>query len=248
MSLRLDKFFNGEFTAGRTTGNNSGVVPDNVLKSDYWIDNSQLAQFRLSGLNTARKYRIGFFGSSSANGWFKGNYTATYTVNGRTVYLNSWENTSKVVYIGDLVPLSGGILYLDFSTTSNAGYGFNGGVIIQEYSDAAGGVVTNSTLDSSDMYLNAVNLNDQIIHVYPNPYRDIINLDFHNQSPSDRITAEVYDLNGRLVARRDYNSLPAGRNILQLSGIEQTRASSVCLVALKVNGKIVSTAKLLRAK
>src|SRR5699024_9734799 len=139
MALRLDKFFNGEFNAGKNTGNNSGVVPDNVLRSAYWVDNSQLAQMRLSGLNTAKRYRIGFVGISSSNGWFKGNYTATYKVNNRTAYLNSWENSTKVVYLGDLVPQSGGILYLDFSTTANALYGFNSGIIIMVYTDAAGG-------------------------------------------------------------------------------------------------------------
>lgn len=248
MALRLDKFFNGEFSAGRTTGNNSGVVPDNVLKSDYWLDNSQLGQLRLSGLNTARRYRIGFFGSSSANGWFKGNYTATYTVNGRTVYLNSWENTTKVVYIGDLVPQSGGILLLDFSTTANAGYGFNGGIIIMEYSDAQGGAVLNSTLDTTDASLNvATTLDpDYNIHAYPNPFRDIINLDFYNHSATDKISAEVYDLTGRLVARQNYNSMPLGRNTIRLMGIESNKATALCLVTLKVNGKIVQTVKLMR--
>jgi fibronectin type 3 domain-containing protein len=246
MALKLTKVFNGEFTAGRRTGNNSGVVPDNVLQSDYWLDNSQISQVTLSGLNNARRYRIGFFGSSSANGWFKDNYTATYTVNGRTVYLNSWENTTKVVYIGDLVPQSGTLL-LDFSTTSNAAYGFNGGLIIMEYSDAAGGAVTNAVLDSTTMYDNVAQANDDAnMHVYPNPFLDVINLDFFNKSAGDRISAEVYDLTGRLVLRQEFSKLPAGKNLLQLRNIEVNKATSLCLVALKVNGKIVQTAKMIR--
>jgi fibronectin type 3 domain-containing protein len=246
MALKLTKVFNGEFTAGRRTGNNSGVVPDNVLQSDYWLDNSQISQVTLSGLNNARRYRIGFFGSSSANGWFKDNYTATYTVNGRTVYLNSWENTTKVVYIGDLVPQSGTLL-LDFSTTSNAAYGFNGGLIIMEYSDAAGGAVTNAVLDSTTMYDNVAQANDDAnMHVYPNPFLDVINLDFFNKSAGDRISAEVYDLTGRLVLRQEFSKLPAGKNLLQLRNIEVTKATSLGLVALKVNGKIVQTAKMIR--
>jgi poly(3-hydroxybutyrate) depolymerase len=246
MALRLDKFFNGEFTAGKSTGNNSGIVPDNVLKSAWWVDRSQLAQMRLSGLNTARRYRIGFFGSSSANGWFKGNYTATYTVNGRTVYLNSWENSTKVVYIGDLVPLSGGILYLDFNTTANAAYGFNSGIIIQEYTDSIGGIVTNSVLDTAGANLVDAMPADYNIHVYPNPYQDIINIDFFNKSTGDDITAEVYDLSGRLILRKEYRTLPAGANTLRLTDISSTKATSVNLVALKVNGRIVKTATVMR--
>jgi hypothetical protein len=246
IDLVLTKFFNGEFNAGRRTGNNSGVVPDNVLQSDYWLDNTQLSQFRLEGLNTSRRYRIGFFGSSSAVGWYKGNYTATYTVKGRTVYLNSWENTTKIVYIGDIVPESNGTVLLDFSTTTNAQYGFNGGIIIMEYSDGTGGTVQNSTLDSA-MTIAPV-LPDYNVKVYPNPFSDLVNLDFNNDVAGNRVSAEVYDLTGRMVYRRDFNGLAAGRNILVLNGIEQTNNTSVCLVALRVNGKVVQTVKLLRNK
>jgi pimeloyl-ACP methyl ester carboxylesterase len=245
IDLVLTKFFNGEFNAGRRTGNNSGIVPDNVLQSDYWVDNTQLSQFRLEGLNTSSRYRIGFFGSSSANGWFKGNYTATYTVKGRTVYLNSWENTTKIVYIGDIVPDANGTLLLDFSTTTNAQYGFNGGIVIMEYSDGTGGTVQNSTLDDQAGTVVPV-IPDYNVKVYPNPFNDLVNLDFNNDVAGNRVSAEVYDLTGRLVYRRDFNGLAAGRNILVLNGIEQTNHTSVCLVALRVNGKVVQTVKLLR--
>lgn len=246
IDLTLTKFFNGEFNAGRRTGNNSGIVPDNVLQSDFWLDNSQVCQFRLDGLNTSRRYRIGFFGSSSAAGWFKGNYTSTYTVKGRTVYLNSWENTTKIVYIGDLIPDAGGKLLLDFSTTSNALYGFNGGIVIMEYSDASGGTVQNSTLDEQPEPNVVPVIPDYKVNVYPNPFNDIVNLDFHNDAAGNRVSAEVYDLTGRLVYRRDFNNLAAGRNILVLNGIEQTKTTSVCVVALRVNGKVVQSVKLLR--
>lgn len=245
IDLTLTKFFNGEFNAGRRTGNNSGVVPDNVLQSDYWLDNTQQSQFRLDGLNTSRRYRIGFFGSSSASGWFKGNYTATYTVKGRTVYLNSWENTTKIVYIGDIVPDAGGTLLLDFSTTANADWGFNGGIVIMEYTDGTGGTVLNSTLDSAGAVI-AQPVDKYNVNVYPNPFTDLVNLDFNNDVAGNKVTAEVYDLSGRIVYRKDFNNLAAGRNILVLKGIEATKTTTVCLVALKVNGQIVRTVKMLR--
>ena len=246
IDLTLTKFFNGEFNAGRRTGNNSGIVPDNVLQSDYWLDNTQLSQFRLDGLNTSRRYRIGFFGSSSAAGWFKGNYTSTYTVKGRTVYLNSWENTTKIVYIGDIVPDAGGTLLLDFSTTANAQYGFNGGIVIMEYTDGTGGTVQNSTLDEQAGTIIEPVTPNYNVKAYPNPFNDLVNLDFMNDAAGNRISAEVYDLTGRMVYRKDFNNLVAGRNILVLNGIDQTQNTSVCLVALRVNGKVVQTVKLLR--
>jgi hypothetical protein len=125
MALTLEKEFNGEFTAGMNTGNNSGVVPDNVLRANYWLDKSQVSEFKVSGLNHSKRYRFGFIGSSGPVNWFRGNYTATYTVHDKTVYLNSWYNTTKIVYIADVAPDADGKVLLDFSTTPEAGYGFN---------------------------------------------------------------------------------------------------------------------------
>jgi hypothetical protein len=134
MALTLEKIFEGEFTGGVNTEKNSGVVPDNVLLANYWLDNEQLSQFRLSGLNHDKRYSVGFIGSSSPREWPKGNYTAKYSIHDRTVYLNSWENRTKVVYINDIAPDPDGKLMLDFSTTPEGSYGFNSGIIIHEYS------------------------------------------------------------------------------------------------------------------
>src|SRR5690606_25153473 len=75
IQIEIEDPFNGEFNAGASTGNNSGIVPDNALLSAYWLDNSQVSTIWLKGLNHTKKYRIGFFGSSSDAGWYKGNYT-----------------------------------------------------------------------------------------------------------------------------------------------------------------------------
>ena len=165
---------------------------------------------------------------------------------GRTVYLNSWENTTKIVYIGDIVPNAGGTLLLDFSTTANAQYGFNGGIVIMEYTDGTGGTVQNSTLDEQAGTTIEPVIPNYNVKVYPNPFNDLVNLDFMNDAAGNRISTEVYDLTGRMVYRKDFNNLVAGRNVLVLNGIDQTQNASVCLVALRVNGKVVQTVKLLR--
>jgi fibronectin type 3 domain-containing protein/pimeloyl-ACP methyl ester carboxylesterase len=250
ISLTCTKVFNGEFNAGGNTGANTGVVPDAVLMSNFWLDNGQVSQMKLSGLNHTRKYRIGFTGSSSTPGWFKGNYTATYTVNGKTVYLNSWMNTTKIVYISDIVPDANGELFIDFSTTAAGLWGFNAGIIIQEYSDPQGASIlymSNSTLDSSATTAAATVSNEYKVKIYPNPFSDIMNIDFNNPSASNKISADIYDLNGRLVYRQNYSSMPAGANTLRLNGI-RSNGNGVYIVTLKVNGRIVQTVKMLRNK
>lgn len=242
IGITLVQPFNGEFTAGKSTGNNSGIVPDNVLKSAYWIDNTQISSFRITGLNSSRKYRFGFIGSSSSNGWFKGDYTAKYSIGDRSVYLNSWENTTRIVYIGNVSPDGSGNVLINFSTTADGDWGFNSGVIIYEYTDGAGGVVLNSELDSSSVLQEELHR----IKMYPNPFRDIINVDINNNSSANRISADIYDMNGRLVMEQQFDYLSAGNNTLavKISGVNMPVGMYV--ISIRINGRIVSTKQLLK--
>ena len=236
IGITLVQVFNGEFNAGKNTGNNSGIVPDNVLMSNYWLDNTQISSFRITGLNTSRKYRFGFIGSSSSNGWMKGDYTAKYTIGDRSVYLNSWENSTKIVYIGNVTPDGSGNVLLNFSTTADGDWGFNAGVIIHEYTDATGGVVLNSEVDS------AYDLQDDLynIRMYPNPFNDVINVDINNTASSNRITADIYDMNGRLAVRQEFDYLSAGQNTIAVRTTGANMPVGMYVMSIKVNGKLVS--------
>ena len=250
--MQLEENFNGEFNAGQSTGNDSGVVPDNALLSNYWLDNTQVSTIRLSGLNHTQRYRFGFFGSSSPDGWFKGNYTATYTINGRTVYLNSWRNTTKLVYIDDVAPDENGELLLNFSTTATALYGFNAGMIIHAFNadsvssvPAIPGDSAGSIVDSPDVDIPAVEIYK--VRIYPNPFMEVINVEFHNEKAGGKVRTEIHDLNGRLVHRRHFNSLPEGNNTLSLfTGDAQFRHGTYMLSIL-VDDKIVKSIKIVRS-
>jgi hypothetical protein len=237
IGISLVQPFNGEFTAGKSTGNNSGIVPDNVLMSNYWLDNAQVSSFRVTGLNTSRRYRFGFVGSSSPNGWFKGDYTAKYTIGDRSVYLNSWENSTKIVYIGNVSPDGSGNVLINFSTTAAGDWGFNAGLIIYEYTDAAGGVVLNAELDSSSV------LQEELyrIKMYPNPFRDVINVDINNNSSANRITADIFDMNGRLAMRQEFDYLSAGYNTIAVRTSGVNMPVGMYVMSIRINGKIVSS-------
>ncbi len=250
ISMRIEQQFNGEFTAGMNTGNNSGIVPDNVMLSNYWIDKTQLAQIRVSGLNHTRRYRFGFIGSSSPNGWYKDNYTATYSINGRTVYLNSWSNNSKIVYIGDVVPDEGGEVLLNFSTTQAAAYAFNAGVLIEDYTDVQGGSALNSVLDETSD--TATSLPVEAIlkqgRIYPNPFTDIINIDVYNSSTGNKISAEIYDLTGRSIYRKNFSNVSVGNNTLRIDDPSVNLNPGVYIMMVRINGKIYQTSKMVKPK
>jgi large repetitive protein len=261
MTMAIEKIFNGEYAFGIRTGNNSGVVPDNVMQASYWIDRSQLATIRLTGLNQSKRYRIGFTGGID-NSLFSGDMTMTYTVNGRTVYLNTMNNTTKMVWIGDIQPDANGEVLLQFSTPARLSvvYGFTSAIIIQAYDDAVGGSqlnMVNPDIVNPDVVLQtpgqgvpqvSVEQNGAVTEtrMYPNPFVDQINLDFNNASTGNHIAVDVYDMTGRIVYRRNFGSLPAGYNTLRLNTAEGRLNTGVYMVSLKVNGLPVQSTKMIK--
>lgn len=249
MNLTIERPFNGEFNAGMSTSNNSGVVPDRVLQSNFWLDKTQISQIKLSKLNKSRRYRIGFFGSSGPLGWFKGNYTATYSIGNRTVYLNSWMNTTGIVWIGDILPDAGANIIIRFSTTSNAMYGFNGGMIIQAYSDSPGGTMPNEaeTTEEALAYDVPVTPDSTFTEpvIYPNPFSDHFNIQLHNPVHNSSVQADMFDMNGRLLLRRTFNNVPAGNVILRMDQLRLNSSERAVMVSISANGRKFKTIRLL---
>jgi dienelactone hydrolase len=261
VTLTITKGMNGDNNFGVLTGNNSGIVPDAVLQSNYWIDNTQESQMKLTGLNQAKRYRIGFINSMSTNGWFAGNYTCTYTINGRTVYLNSWMNSTKIVYIGNVQADSNGELLLDFSTTQTAVYGFNGGLIIESYDDVpAGGTVLNGGVSNPNGLISGTVTDDATTRVatqaaqqeitegrmYPNPFIDQVNLDFNNTAADNHVSVDVYDLSGKLIYRKAFGKLAAGYNTLRINTGSTKMNTGIYMITLNVNGKPVQVNKMVK--
>ena len=179
---------------------------------------------------------------SSSNGWMKGDYTAKYMIGDRSVYLNSWENSTKIVYIGNVTPDGSGNVLINFTTTADGDWGFNAGVIIHEYNDAAGGVVLNSTVDSTSLLLEEL----YKVRMYPNPFRDVINVDINNNATGNRITADIYDMTGRLALRQDFDYLSAGFNTIAVRTGGANMPVGMYVMTVRVNGRIVSTQQVYR--
>jgi hypothetical protein len=154
-------------------------------------------------------------------------------------------NSTKIVYIGDVLPNSAGEVLLDFSTSAAADWGFNGGVLIEDYTDSQGGVVLNSVLDETADSLALQNVR-ATASVYPNPFNDAITINFENTSSNSNVTAELYDVYGRLILGKNFNNLPAGVNNLVFTiGSEKTQRG-IYFLSLKVNDKVFQTIKMVR--
>jgi large repetitive protein len=259
ITMAITQGFNGQNDDGMQSGG-SGIFPDAVMRSCYWLDRTQLGQFKLTGLNHSKRYRIGFFGSIGP-GW-DGNFIATYSIGNRTVYLNSFRNDSRAEYIGDVQPDENGEVLLNVSTIAAANFGFTTAIIIQSYDDAAGGTVLNApNFDdpvTEDLITDAKAATGQPVALaaekqmrilaYPNPFLDNVKIDFMNTEASNQVSVDVVDLTGRLMYRRTAGSLPVGMNTLRLDIGNSALTPGMYIVKLNVNGRTVSATKLVKAR
>ncbi|HEY0679468.1 MAG TPA: T9SS type A sorting domain-containing protein, partial [Chitinophagaceae bacterium] len=259
ITMSITQFFNGQNDAGMQSGG-AGIFPDAVMRSCYWADRLQEAQFKLTGLNHSKKYRIGFFGSIGP-GW-DGNFNATYSIGNRTVYLNSYRNDSEVAYIGDVSPDENGEVLLNISTTPDAAYGFTTAIVIHSYDDETGGTVPNGVNDgdqSRDHLIveaaggqtqeDLIGESRQLrILAYPNPFTDNVKIDFNNSSSGNQISVDILDITGRLMYRKDAGRVPAGMNTLRMDVSNSSFTPGIYFVRLNINGRTVNTSKLVKAR
>src|SRR5207253_1676889 len=106
-------------------------------------------------------------------------------------------------------------------TTAAAGYGFNAGLMIEEYNDASGGTLANALVLDEEPGIapdtSALSIASGKVGIYPNPFHDQLTIGFNNSVASNQVVAEMYDLQGRLTYRKDFAHVPVGYNSLQLT-------------------------------
>jgi hypothetical protein len=82
--------------------------------------------------------------------------------------------------------------------------------------------------------------------IYPNPFTDVVNMDFNNESAGNRISIEVYDLSGRIGYRRMLGQLPKGGNTVRLTAAEAGLKTGVYIITLSANGRPIQASKVIR--
>lgn len=164
ISMTVVQAFTGENRFGMVTGNNSGIVPDNVMEGSFYLDPGATAILRFGNLSFLRQYNFSFFGSRNGGG----DRTTVYTINGTSVSLNASMNTMNIVQIKDVLPDENGRVTVTISNTPSALYGYLNGLIIQAVPNTSGGTgggaLAETTGDGNSM------------KAYPNPFVDRVSV------------------------------------------------------------------------
>jgi lysophospholipase L1-like esterase len=129
---------NAADNAGQKTGNNTGVVPDDVLANYWFVDNSPYASndnLWIRGLNPAKSYTIKLVASRHMNAGAP--RYATWRINGGApIIQNALGNTSQQAVVTNVVPDGTGkiriAVYTNADTNTYGVYSYINGLIIEE--------------------------------------------------------------------------------------------------------------------
>ncbi len=198
ISMTMVQEFQGDNSFGMNTGNNSGVVPDAVLNSSYWLDPGQFATIKLSGLSFVHSYNISFIASRDGGG----NRNTDYTVNGQTVTLNASYNTTNTVQLKDITPDINGDVEIRIATSAGSNFGYLNGFIIQaaRLPESASSKVAASSKLGADNRENIVDVNNAL--VYPNPFTDALNIQLNAVGGTGSVQLVMFNSNGQKVVNQ----------------------------------------------
>lgn len=193
INLNLTTAWDGANPFGMTTGNNSGVVPDNAMVTFYYLELGTTAQLALTNLNNTMRYNFVFFGSTSFG---TNNGNTNYTINGRTVGLNPQSNTTNTVQINDVTPVNGQVV-ITIVGAPTVIYGYLNALTVHEYNPATG-VAGSTRSEELASEQNPSELFGSSLKAYPNPFADQVNVSF-TLAEVDEVQLSLTDALGRVV-------------------------------------------------
>ena len=195
--------FSGDNPFGVITGDNSGVVPDNVMRSTYWMDPGKTAELRFFGLDLSQRYNFRFFASRDGGG----NRTTVYRINGESVKLNASGNTDQTVQIDNVVPDSNGELIVSITSDAGASFSYIGAIIIESSNRSTSAARTASPIAKSTGESDVPTGHSQI-SVFPNPHDGIAPLQIKLEGNLDQeVTIRIFDMLGSLVYEKRSSGL-----------------------------------------
>jgi large repetitive protein len=216
--------FNGVNPFGVNTGNNSGVYPDKVISTTWWLDANTTAMLRFDGLSIAATYNFTFFASRTCDGCDR---TTVYTINGRSVSLNAANNSTGTVTLTDVAPDENGSVLIEIRAGGLSAFAYIGAVVIDSYTKGvvgengggSGGMIVaggGSSLRAGQLQASrtpaaaGAQVSKNRVSVYPNPFAEKVSLRLELASSAERLNVFVRDIAGRTVFTRELRNLPAG--------------------------------------
>lgn len=239
ISVSLLDSWEGANDLGVTTGDNSGVFPDNVMKTAYWESSTSIKQIEVNGLKSGSLYNLIFFGSRDGGG----DRTTIYTVNGSSVSQNASYNASSTVQINGMAPINNQLV-ISIQKASSASYGYLNAMVIQEYENNGIPLAPTSlvaeAISKSDIRLNWVDnsSNESGFEIYRS-FDQGSSFDYYQTVPTDQTT---FVDNGFNEGTTVFYMVRALSNTDNPSSFTNTASASTYTYSVYVNFNNISTA------
>ncbi|MBW3545222.1 MAG: fibronectin type III domain-containing protein, partial [Bacteroidetes bacterium] len=193
---------NGHNNYGMSTGNDSGVYPDQVMQSSFWTQRADAEEMLVSGLEPNEYYSFTFFGSRDASG----ERTTHYSIGRTTVSLDASYNTAKTVTITNAKADASGNLKVYVQKDASAPYGYLNAMVIEatgytEGFTATAGHRNTATEDVEEAKKEKTNFMQdgfQILSTYPNPAVDHLIVKYDNTLSGSKMQLQIVDLAGNV--------------------------------------------------
>jgi hypothetical protein len=246
IGVEITANFDGMYSAGAVTGNNSGVYPDNVILENYGLFPGNHGSFNLTGLNQTLRYNLVFFGSSVEYA----DVTTKYTVNDtRVTYLNTSLNQNGTITLYDVAPDQDGKIKIDVDPgTSTSRYGLIAALTIQAHADPATEQeagpnstslqrLSSNTMMTSAAVISKENETTELLNnvtVYPNPFTTQVNVNAEVQKDTP-LKLEIFDISGRLVYSEFKSNVNKG--IITLRLVTDGKIQAPGIYIMRITGK-----------
>ena len=205
MALEIVNGMQGSNDWGVSTGDNSGVFPDNVMQSFYFNDKLEPAgQFKLLSLDLSYGYNLKFFGSIETGF----NIVTNFTANGETVSNNQTDNSTEVVGINGIIPDSEGSILFNVQEAPGSTWAIFNAFVVEAYPSTANQLSNTKRASGAPVIGNReVNFGNQKIEVvaWPNPVDDRLNLQLNGVK--DQVEIEIIDILGSRVFSGSYEAI-----------------------------------------
>ena len=249
--MQVTNTWAGLYSAGMSTGNNSGIFPDNVMIDSYGLFPGQTGTLKATGLNISMKYDFTFFASSQAYG----DVTVAYTINGKTVLLNTSLNTKGLVTIYGVTPDENGEVNISVAPgTTTSQFGLIGGLIIQGFNapltsapSAPNSFVSQAIASSGTTQESATaqKMDNAKVSAYPNPFTGSFTLSVSGLN-NENIQVEMYNISGKLVYQNKFINLNKGENTLRIQPFTSLSSGVYIVRVIYQNQNISKVLKIMK--
>jgi hypothetical protein len=210
------KVLNGGFSGvnpnGANTLNNSGVYPDNVMRSSFWVDGGNQANLLFTGLDTSLLYNLTFFASRAE---ITGKRLTEFVVNGESIaILDAANNSTTTCSLFSIKPNATGAISLVVKAGLNSSFGYINALVIQAIPKIAS--VPDPVKPDTPIVVPPVIYKSDTLTAYPNPFTSNIILKLTIRKPLDGPILSLYNFNSVLVYQKRLGNLPAGPNLVSL--------------------------------